>query len=228
AAAEEAIPALSRALQDPDLQVRVQAAQALWEVDHPAEKVVPALLEGLKDKNAILRRLSATVLAQIEPIPPLTLPSPPSAGGEGRVRGGAVPALQAALKDEEMTVRVNAAMALCGAPGHVKEAVPMLVTALQDDTRDYAFAGRVGIAVEQIAGPEAVEGLLRAFTASPRRFRPLIAQALGQTGPAGLTPLIQLVGDEDSAVRVAAVRVLGQKERNAAAAVPALVKALRD
>src|SRR5207247_7609270 len=60
------------------------------------------------------------------------------------------------------------------------------------------------------------------------RFRPQIVEALGQTGPAGLGPLIKLVEDEDSAVRAVAVRSLGRAGRGVAGAVPALVKSLRD
>src|SRR5205823_6317121 len=124
---------------------------------------------------------SATVLGQIEPVPQ-----------------SAVPSLQAALKDQDMTVRINVAASLCRGPltlpsppsaggegrvrGQVKEAFPVLVTALTN--------------------------------------RALRAQAVA--------PLAKLVDDEDANVRLLAVRAIARPGRIAADVVPALIKALRD
>jgi HEAT repeat protein len=195
----------------------------------------------LKEKNALTRRSSATVLSQIEPIPE-----------------GAVPALQSGLKDHDPAVRLNVAACLCNGARRVKEAIPVLSAALKDrslrsqavevlgrtgpqaseaipallealqgDNRDYAFVGRAGSALEQIAGPESVKLLLQALTRVPKRFRPLIVEALGQTGAAGLPALIKLVDDEDPAVCAVAARSLGHAGRSAVDAVPALIKALQ-
>src|SRR5262249_51185794 len=158
------------------------------------------LLEGLKEKNVNLRRSSATILAQIEPVPE-----------------SAVPTLRAALLDQDMTVRVNIAASLCSVPGQTKEAVailiaaltnralrsqavaalakagpqakkaiPALLAALQDENSDSIFADRVASTLEQIGGAEAADSLLRAFAGAPQKVRPRMIQALGQVGPAGV------------------------------------------
>src|SRR5262249_21378302 len=150
-----------------------QAAQALWEVDHPAERVVPTLLEGLKYKTPGVRRLCARVLAQIKPVPE-----------------SAVPALRAALQDEDLAIRVNVAALLCSVPGQIKEAVPVLIPALKDrvflmqavqalgaagpaakeaylpllealqeQMTDHIHVALIGSALEQIGGPEGVEAI---------------------------------------------------------------------
>jgi HEAT repeat protein len=133
--------------------VRIHAAQALWQVHREAEPVVPALLEGLKEKNVILRRQSATILAQMTPAPQ-----------------SAVPALQDALHDADIITRFHVALSLCGVPGHVKEAIPVLIMPLKNKAQ-YAQAIQ---AVEVLAkagaeAQEAVPALLGALQAGERR-----------------------------------------------------------
>src|SRR5262249_25165095 len=144
------------------------------------ERVIAVLLEALKDKNPNLRRLSATLLAQMKPIP-----------------ASAAPALRELLQDPDLNLRINVAVSLCGLPEQAqeaipvlvgvlktpkqrtqaaqavealaqlgpqaKEAVPVLLAALQDEGIDFAYADRIGWALEQIAGPEVVETLRQAF-----------------------------------------------------------------
>src|SRR5207244_11110391 len=155
----------------------------------------PILLEGLKEKNLNLRRLSAAVLAQIEPVPQ-----------------AAVPALQAALKDQDLTVRVTVAAALCRVPGQVKEtvavlvsaltnralrsgavaalaeagaqakeAIPALLVALQDENSDSVFAGSIGSALEQIGGAEGVAARVRTFAAAAKKSRTQTIPTIEQT-----------------------------------------------
>src|SRR5207245_5725617 len=95
----------------------------------------------------------------------------------------AMPLLTAALNDR--TLRTQAIGALGWAGADARDAVPALLAALHDETKDYAFAARVGRALRQITGAESAETLFRAFEQSLKRFRPLIAQALAETGPAG-------------------------------------------
>jgi HEAT repeat protein len=46
--AKEALPALLQALADPDPQVRVDAAAAVWKVEQQAHKALPILVEALR------------------------------------------------------------------------------------------------------------------------------------------------------------------------------------
>src|SRR5207245_7744287 len=52
----------------------------------------------------------------------------------------------------------------------------------------------------------------RAFEQSLKRFRPLIAQALAETGPAGFAALLKLADHEDPAIRLVVVRSLAAKK----------------
>ncbi|HLJ94892.1 MAG TPA: HEAT repeat domain-containing protein, partial [Gemmataceae bacterium] len=241
-AAASAIPALTHALQDPDLPVRIQAAQALWDVDRRVEKVVPVLLEGLKDKDASLRRTCATVLSQIDPLPPLAIPplqevlkdpdfAVHSYGALSlcRVPGHmkeTLPLLSAALQRRFLRDPIIDALGRAGA--EAKDALPALLRTLQDDSTDTVLAGRIGSVIEQIAGSEGVEGLVKTYGSATRTTRPRIQQALAHAGPAGAAHVAKLLDDPDQAVRGMAIRILGRPGRETAEFVPALIKAVKD
>ena len=179
----------------------------------------------------------------------------------------AVPALQAALQDDDLSVRLHAAMCLCSVPGKVKEAelvlmpalanktarssrilelqhqavtalgkagpaakdaIPALLEALKTETADTVLAGRIGSALVQIGGPEMVETLVQAFARVPKVSRPMLAHALSQTGPAGVSALVKLINDREPPMRTAVVGIMSRPGRNAAEAVPVLIKAVRD
>jgi HEAT repeat protein len=188
-----------------------------------------------------LRRASAQTLAQIEPKPP-----------------GLVPALKTALGDEDGLVRVHAAAALGALPGQAEDALDVLIRALDDSSlRLTAIAalrhlgpaakgampvlaamltagGETSLlipaayALARIGGPEAFELLERALDRVDPRYRPLIVEALGQTGPRGLEALSRLLDHEDPIVRTMAVRILGLHARRHEELRPALRDALGD
>jgi HEAT repeats len=251
-AAGEAIPALTQALSDPAVQVRIQAALALWQIDHPAEKVIAPLLDGLRDNDGSVRRRCSAVLAQMEPLP-LEV----------------VTGLQAALKDPDRVVRINAAEALCGVPGQSHAAILVLATAFTQ--YDPAPPGRRGagqgrteceriqaaLALWRITGQAkdtlpVLIGELRSCrgrrqasaSSSPARSGTVLsrltpppcqqaAEALGQMGPAAraaVPELTKVLGD----LRLAAYRpyfavaLLKIEPRAADAAMPVLMDALDD
>jgi HEAT repeats len=86
-AGKDAIPALSRHLQDADPLVREQAAWALRKLGTAARPAVPALIKALEDKSAKVRGLAAGALGAI--------------GAEAR---GAVPGLEALRGDKQVYV----------------------------------------------------------------------------------------------------------------------------
>ncbi len=94
AAAKPAIPAMTEALKDTDVDVRFAAAEALVKLGVPG-RVVPALIALLEDKRWYNRRWAAEILGDV---------GPPAKA--------ATPALTKVLKDESEDVRKAAAEAL--------------------------------------------------------------------------------------------------------------------
>ena len=83
------MPALARMLQDPERDVRIQAAETLGAIGPEAKGAVPALAETVgRDGSGTVRMRSADALARI--------------GSEAK---SARPVLEAALKDPAMARR---------------------------------------------------------------------------------------------------------------------------
>jgi HEAT repeat protein len=82
-------------LKDPDVVKRRQAIRELGSKTGEAERVVPALVEALRDENGYVRHDAATTLGKF--------------GEDARE---AIPTLLAALKDADPSVRRAAAAAL--------------------------------------------------------------------------------------------------------------------
>jgi hypothetical protein len=62
----ESVPALVRALNDPEANVRTSAADALERIGPSAAEAVPALIAALNDDDARVRRSAAGALAKIK------------------------------------------------------------------------------------------------------------------------------------------------------------------
>jgi HEAT repeat protein len=140
------VPALARALEDADDQVRVNAALALYKIGPDAREAVPALIVALRDKENRVRMDAAMTLFRIGP--------------DARE---AVPALIAAMQAAEnktsimsigVTIRAEAAQALGRIGPDAREAVPALRDALRDD--DPAMRSAAQDALRRI-NPEALD-----------------------------------------------------------------------
>jgi HEAT repeat protein len=118
-------PALLRALQDADAQVRRDAAWGLGHIDAGAAAIQP-LTEALDDRDAEVRRYAALALML-----------------HGPLAEPAVPKLIERLDDDE-AMAYMAARALAAIGPAAKGSVPHLITALRGDTTlrrlDYAAA----------------------------------------------------------------------------------------
>jgi len=124
-----ALPALARALADPDVQVRRNVALFLtvyaggW--DDPSEPRVnitaclPALIAALKDDDARVRQLSAQAIGEIGP-----------------GAAAAMANLVALLADRDEGTRNSACMGLAGLGSAATKAIPALKKALKDPSAD--------------------------------------------------------------------------------------------
>jgi len=144
----------------------------------------------------------------------------------------AVPALAAALKDRNKTVRANVATALGLIGPAAAEAVPALVAAMK--APDTATGAAAAMALGGIGdGAKAAVPDLTAVVkdaAQPAELRRAAAYGLGGIGPAAKSAapvLTAALKDADGRVRVkAAVALFGIDKANAATAVPVLRAAL--
>ncbi len=133
AASLPALPALTDALNSPDVSVRVAAAGALRMLGPDA---VPALLIAARDKDASVRSTAAQGLGRL---------SSPLRDNRDTVR-----ALEALLKDDEMGVRATAVVALEQVG---PEALPALRKAADDS--DWYVRDRARKALDKVAADRA-------------------------------------------------------------------------
>lgn len=132
---------LSKALTDPEQDVRAAAAWALSQVGPPAASAVPALVAALTDPNPRVRCLVAIALREIGPH-----------------AINAVPALANALGDSDPSVRAPAAQALGAIGPNAKTSVPSLVARLNVPGEPSFVLRSVVVALGQI-GPAAASAL---------------------------------------------------------------------
>jgi HEAT repeat protein len=144
----------------------------------------------------------------------------------------AVPALAAALKDRNRTVRANVATALGVIGPAAAEAVPALVAALKTPDTDTASAaamalGGIGEAAKEAVPP--LSGIVKDTTRAVE-LRRAAAYGLGGIGPTAkdaTAVLTAVLKDADVRVRVkSAVALIGIDKQNTAAAMPVLRAAL--
>jgi len=161
-------------------------------------KSLKALIGGLGEESWMRRVLSAKDLAKIGP------------GARG-----ALPALIAAVADEDELVRVESIAAI-RMIGLSSEAIPALIRALRDESKLVAgqASGALGQASERIAD-EAVPALIRAMRdeCDPVRMRASVALAI--MGSPAVPALTVALEDENPEVREAALRALQKIEENA-------------
>ncbi|MEL7226958.1 MAG: HEAT repeat domain-containing protein, partial [Cyanobacteria bacterium J06576_12] len=253
--AEVAVPILVAALESEDLRYR--AAAALGDYGPEAAAAVNALIAGLNDEDSIFLYRVTNSLIEIGAVavPQLAVALEAEAEDVRYQAAGilesiepaasaAVPALLAALNDQNEGVRDAAIQALRRLTKRYGEdvsadaakdydLVPTLITALY-----YQDSSIRAIAAELLGnlGPEAkysVPALIGALNDSETTVRRQAASALGKIGPAAAvaTPaLVVLIEDADTTVRRAAVSALKEIGEEigptAETAVPALAALL--
>jgi HEAT repeat protein len=249
---ESAVPALQKALAGKKVPQKRAAAFALAQIGPKAADAVPALTETLNDGEAEVRALAAKALGKVGPAAKGSVPKLEAAlqDREVRVRVGAalallqagggaggLKALTEALKDGSPFVRVEAYRALgeFGAKG--SSAVLRVMDGLRDDNARVrsaaADAARRIPAKNDVDKLTVVTGLLRCLTDEDEDVRLSAAGALWPLTPADthvkLTKTVAAALESQSpSARKRAATILAEFGREARAAVPALVTALRD
>src|SRR5439155_18531549 len=119
-------------------------------------------IEGLQSEDARVHRASAAILAQIDPLPPSAAAGLEKvlkdkdttvaayaalalSGIPGHVKP-ALPVFVQALQKRQLRPQILEAMGKAGP--EAKDALPILLRSLQDETTDFMVAGRIGAAIE--------------------------------------------------------------------------------
>jgi len=242
---EDALDVLLKALKDPDMLVRERAASSFLSLTPDASITVPALIEALSDEYSLVCSHAATALGHYGPDAIDAVPELLEGLKDERkqVRSSSLNALAnisnepyvidaiiGMLDDESHWVRKYAAFSL-GKIGPVAEmAIDPLIESLDDDDSIAAMAaialGRIGQA-STAAIPR-----LREMLTDPDEMSMISALfalfEIGDKPVERLNALVEFLGSEDKDLRDWAVMCLGYTGPQAAAAVPALLKSLKD
>jgi HEAT repeat protein len=188
----ETMPALARGIQDPVVQNRRAAIDAIEMIGSPAAvAAAPALVEALCDPDPFVRWSAARTLGKIGPIRP----------------SSEVPVLACLLSDIDVDVRRAAAVALERYGPAAEEAVPALIRMLKADhwvLRLQAVQSLGGIG--NGAAP-AIPALAQTVADTDFRVRRSAAELLGRFGPTAkqaVPALERALGDTNADVRKAA------------------------
>lgn len=152
-----------------------------------------------------------------------------NAGGQGgeTPSGNALGELIDQLQDEDLVVRMSAAMALGNLGPRAKQAIPALARVVQDSNEDHNVHRRAVQALASI-GPDAVPELINALQDGKTIVRRFAAGALGGEGSEAVPALVAALEDEDRNVRLISVQSLGKIGPQAQDAVEPLRRATQD
>jgi HEAT repeat protein len=217
------VPAIARALEDNNVEVRIGAAFNFGfviggpiypgeeaEAESQAKIAVPALVKALKDQSDSVQGLAVMALSNI---------GPPARR--------AVPALLELVKHKDPGMRSVAADALGKIAPRERAVVKALLNALNDPKDEVRRSAHRGVVY---GGPEAVPELIQMFRQPNPRRRERAAYALAVMGPAAREALPELrkaAMDQDLKVRLVAIMALGDIGRKGEA-FGTLLEALAD
>jgi serine/threonine protein kinase/HEAT repeat protein/Tfp pilus assembly protein PilZ len=215
--AKDAVPALTKALEDKALPVAHAAAEALRTITEEREPEagwdslpstgtgpidVSALIEALRHEDVSVREWAAVALGHLGP-----------------AAKDAVAALRAALKNSMSGIRDWAAAALGGIGPEAREAIPDLVGALKDESRFVRAAAAAALGAMGPSAKDVVPDLVGALRDENANVRWRAAAALGEIGPearAAIPALLSALEDRDvsttDAVALALEKVIGKPE----------------
>ena len=185
--------ALLLAMEDSELDVRLEAAAALGHARIP--EGVPLLMDWLDAKLPELRVTAVRALGEI---------------ADPRAQNG----LERALSDSTPSVRIAAVSALAQTN---REAVASLLAALED--ADSGVRRSAALAIGEFEEPSALSALANHARDESADVRAAVLRALGRLHDARALPILtQGLSDSDEAVHLAAIAALGDSNSPAAVA----------
>jgi HEAT repeat protein len=200
---------------DPEFDARADARSAL---DGLCPLSVPVLVGLLRDADPRRRCEAIRALERCGPV----------------ANAVAIPALEAALDDEDAWVREAAAWTLWRGHGHTDRPLVTIFGLLKEDDGELRREAAHDIYKISEETPEAflpwIDALIAALDNEWLRVRDCAAFALGRIGPdaeQAVSALIRVVCCENPETRQAAAKALGGIGPGARAAVPALLDLLR-
>ncbi|MBI4661390.1 MAG: HEAT repeat domain-containing protein [Verrucomicrobia bacterium] len=154
--ARRAIPHLIPSLTSTSHTVRVYAANALWKINKDTNAVLPVLEEGIRDRTAKFRWAAAVFLGEMGPAAERAIPLLEQAADDAddevaslaiqamaQISPKALPFIAQKLSRSRPDLRISAIYALGKLGSGAKEAVPLLLQALEDhDAGSPAIMGR--------------------------------------------------------------------------------------
>lgn len=236
--AADATPALRDALEDPEAEVRWEAAYALVKIGQDLDETLPAVLHAVKDQ--LLDNPYASFFANdIERLGSISVPGLRTVrdGADAlarveaeallyRIDGDPAPALNVlkpALNDPSPQVRARAARRLGEMGSAAAKTAPDIGKALRDPFPE--VRKQVGTALYRVKVP--LPDLLAALDQSDI-LNP-VCDGLIAVGPDAIAPLIQVVADAKASLltRANAASALARFGTRATAAAPALADAVK-
>lgn len=211
--AKEAVPALVQALRDSDASVRRLAVIALWSIGPLAKDAIPALIEAHKDGDKFVRSIVPFAVRHIR----LSL----SAADILSMSKGALPVtVVEALKDPDADIRRDAVFVLLRFAWLAEDALPALITALQD--ADVKVRGGAALTLSSwpaYTGPmakDAIPVLIRVLEDMDEDIRQAVIEVFRNIRPPqpqeAIPALIKALNDVNESVRSGAVGALGNAE----------------
>ena len=215
-AVASAVPGLLPNLADSLADVRESAAHALEQIGAPAARPAVAALLGLMISDTVpqVRRRAALALGRIDPT------------GEDVITAAA----RTLSDDQDMSVRVSAAVLLMASGRSAGRVSSVLSAALTDDSH----AVRLYSAAALVKTPDGHSAFPRLLDVLQDDDAALRAEAVGLLVEAGggreevMPALVRALGDSDAEVRGAAADALGSLGKPARTVLPALWPLLRD
>lgn len=233
---EQAVPAISAALQGERIEVRNRILVAVYGRPEPAAALLPALLRTLEDADLTIRALAIGTLGRMRPVARNTLAKLAhllereeegswAAEALGGVGEAGLPVLRRAFLSGNPNMRARALIGLAkmGVP-----AFSLLTAALNDHAADNRCRAIDGLKACYPAIQAALPLLLRARKDKDPAVRVTSIQALGELPAPPREAILALADtllfDSHGAVRLLALFTL---ERQGAAALPAVPALLR-
>jgi HEAT repeat protein len=244
-----AVPALVKALMDPEVGVRRRALGALGSIRPVAQDALLTIVHALKDTDGTVREFAFSAIQRlgVAALPGFVdaLKAPDDflrglsdeelascsylANKSDRDGRCFVPVLVAASKDANRSVRLFSILALGQLGPAASDAVPIIVPLLKEPDIAIRMTAIESLGLIGPAAKDAVPELVAALKDRDSRVRAV--EALVRIGPAAkdsLPALIAALKDADMGVRSAAINVLGVLGQAAEPALPALIAMLKD